>query len=264
MNDATEERDLAVRAAHTAAEIVMGYFGRADVREKGPANLVTQADVEAEEAIVRLIAGRFPSHAFLREEGGSDTDPTTGPVWIIDPLDGTNNYAQGIPHFAVSIAFADAGRVKTGVVCDPIRSELFTAIEGQGAFLNGQPIRVSDRGALTESVFATGFYYDRGKLMERTLDRIKDLFHRHVRGFRRTGAAALDAAWVACGRFDAFFEYRLAPWDYAAAALIVSEAGGRCADRAGRPLRLDSRSVVMANAGVFDEFLDVVKWEEDR
>jgi myo-inositol-1(or 4)-monophosphatase len=145
-------------------------------------------------------------------------------------------------------------------VLDPVRDELFTAVRGQGATLDGRAIHVSERTALDTIVVATGFYYDRDVAMERTLGTIRRLFGCGVRGVRRFGAAALDLCWIACGRFDAFFEYRLSVWDFAAAALIIREAGGRTEDRSGRSLDLSSSSVVAANPGLYDAFFEQVRW----
>jgi len=254
---------IATAAARAAGERLVELLGRATVEEKGSTqNLVTQADLEAEEIITVMIEKAFPGHKFLREEGESTGGADADHLWVIDPLDATNNYAHGIPHFAVSVAYAEKGIPQVGVILDPMRDELFTAARGKGAFLNGQPIRVSENGSLPECIIGTGFYYDRGALMERTLKAVHDLFKRNIRGIRRFGSAAVDLCWVACGRFDGFFEYRLAPWDYAAGGLIVEEAGGRCFDRAGGPLRLDSGNVIVASAAIANELAEVVRWTE--
>jgi myo-inositol-1(or 4)-monophosphatase len=258
-----EKLALATAAARAAGKRLVELLGRATVEEKGSSqNLVTQADLEAEEIITAMIAEVFPDHKFLREEGESTGGAEADHLWVIDPLDATNNYAHGIPHFAVSIAYAEKGVPQVGVILDPMRDELFTGSRGEGAFLNGKPIHVSDHASLPECIIGTGFYYDRGALMERTLQAVHDLFKRNIRGIRRFGSAAVDLCWVACGRFDGFFEYRLAPWDYAAGGLIVEEAGGKCFDRGGGPLRLDSGNVIVANAAVAEELRDVVRWSE--
>lgn len=252
--------EVAVQAAQAGAEVLMQHLGNVVVMQKSSQNLVTQADLESEEVIRQLIYQAFPEHQFLGEEGISPVSTDADELWIVDPLDGTNNYAHGIPQFCVSIAFARRGSVQVGVVLDPHRHELFTAVRGAGACLNGIPIRVSTRAALNESIIATGFYYDRGEMMERTLAAIRSLFGRNIRGIRRFGAAAIDQCWVACGRFEGFFEYQLAAWDYAAGSLIVAEAGGRAADRQGAALQLVSRSLIVANALVFDELCATVRW----
>jgi myo-inositol-1(or 4)-monophosphatase len=252
---------LAQEAARAAGRRLLELRGQAVVSHKDTTqNLVTQADVESEEIITHLISTRFPGHRFLLEEGASTGGAEAEHLWIVDPLDATNNYAHGIPHFSVSIAYAEAGVVQVGAVFDPVRDEMFTAVRGRGAVLNGQPLRVSSHARLQECIVATGFFYDRGRMMEKTLASIGRLFSLNIRGIRRMGSAALDLSWVASGRFDGFFEYKLAPWDYAAGSLIVEEAGGRCADRSGQPFALASGSVIAANALVFDSIVEAVRW----
>ncbi len=261
MSDLAEVLSVAQTAARSAAKILLHHFGRVEVHHKQAShNLVTTADVESEQEISRIIEDRFPEHSMLREEAGSTGGANAEHLWIIDPLDATNNYAHGIPHFCISIGYAHRGQRQAGVVYDPIRDEMFTARLGGGAFLNDRPIRVSQPVDLTECIIATGFYYERGEVMRRTLDALRALFHQNIRGMRRMGAAGLDLSWVACGRFQAFFEYRLAPWDYAAGSLIVEEAGGRSSNRGGQPLTLDSGSVIVAGPTVFSAVQQVVAW----
>lgn len=255
---------FAVSTARDASKILLKYFGNATVHEKSTQNLVTQADFESEQFIGEAIQRQFPEHRMLGEEGNQSVDiEGTEHLWIVDPLDGTNNYAHGIPQFAVSIAYSCRGQVMVGVVYDPLRDELFTATRHGGAYLNGtDKLHVSDTTELNRSVFATGFFYDRGEPMERTLASIGALFRKNMRGIRRMGAAALDLSWVACGRFQGFFEYKLAPWDFAAGGLIVSEAGGICRNRAGEPLKLTDDSVIVACPGVYDAFSETVLWKD--
>ena len=240
----------------------MSHFGKAKVSQKQSQNLVTEADLASERLIVDSITKQYPEHLFLLEEGQSTAIGSEPHVWIIDPLDATNNYAHGIPHFSVSIAYASKGIPSVGVVWDPIRGEEFYAERGAGAFLNGERIQTSTRGKLTESIIATGFYYDRGVLMERTLDGIRNLFHQNIRGIRRSGGAALDLSWVACGRFDGFFEYELEPWDYAAGSLLISEAGGICSDRTGQALSLSSRNIIAGNESNHKALVNAVSWDQ--
>lgn len=252
---------IAVDAAHQAGQRLMHLYGRAETRHKDSSrNLVTQADLESESLICDKIASKYPDHAFLGEEAHAEGQAQDEHLWIIDPLDATNNYAHGIPHFCVSVAYAHRGEIRLGVVHDPVRQETFTALKGEGARLNGLPIRVTQAENLSDCIIATGFYYDRGVMMERTLASIGALFRSNIRGIRRMGSAALDLAWVAAGRFDAYFEYRLEPWDYAAGQLLVTEAGGRCVDRAGLPLKMESRSILAAAPGVWSDVLDQVRW----
>lgn len=252
---------VAKDSARKATQVLLEHLGTAaiDFKADQTQNLVTAADLAAEEIILKTIKNAFPDHQVLGEEGLSKADVHAEHLWVVDPLDGTTNYAHKIPQFCTAISYVRSGVVEVGVVLDPSREEMFHAVRGEGAWLNDQPIHVSKR-TLTESVIATGFYYDRGELMQRTLDAIGALFQKNIRGIRRLGSAALDQAWVACGRMDGFFEYQLSPWDYAAASLIVEEAGGRCSDRAGNPLRVDSGSLIVANPVLFDDLLATVEW----
>jgi myo-inositol-1(or 4)-monophosphatase len=252
----------AIDAARAAGTILLSNFKTVHAVEKTKNNLVTEADLECEEAIAAVIGKKFPEHAILAEERRTNADILSEHLWIIDPLDGTNNYAHAIPHFCVSLAYAERGEVMAGVVFDPMRNELFTAKKGGGAFLNGQGITVARTGRLAESIITTGFYYDRGNLMKKTLAAIHDLFRVDIRGIRRMGSAALDLCWVACGRFDGYFEYRLSPWDFAAGMLLVSEVGGKCSDREGKDLTLTSKSAIVSNGKIHEEFLRIVRWGE--
>jgi myo-inositol-1(or 4)-monophosphatase len=255
--------ETAKEAARAAGDCLMGMLGKATVSEKGMTqNLVTEADLAAEQLVTELIRSRFPSHQFLLEEGQSTGGADAEHLWIIDPLDATNNFAHNIPHFSVSIAYANRGEIRAGVVLDPTRNELFHASLGSGTFLNDKPVHVTGATRLEECIVGTGFYYDRGAMMKRTLDSIHTLFSRNVRGIRRMGSAAIDIAWVACGRFDGFFEYRLEPWDYSAGMLLVREAGGRCTDRSGAPLQINSRSVIATNGRVHQLIEDAVRWND--
>ena len=253
--------EVAKDSARSAANVLLEHLGTTSIDFKADQtqNLVTAADLAAEEIILKTIKDAFPSHQVLGEEGLSEADLSAEHLWVVDPLDGTTNYAHKIPQFCTAISYVRSGVVEVGVVLDPSRDELFHAVRGKGAWLNEQPIRVSDR-TITESVIATGFYYDRGVLMQRTLAAIGALFQKNIRGIRRLGSAALDQSWVACGRMDGFFEYQLSPWDYAAASLIVEEAGGRCSDRSGEPLNVGSGSLIVANQAVYDDLLATVKW----
>ena len=258
MNDLDSILNVAESAARTSGEILLAHFGTAEVHQKTTQNLVTQADYESETRISELIQQHFPQHRIMREEGESTGDADAEHLWVVDPLDATNNYAHRIPHFCVSIAYAFRGEVQVGVVLDPSRGELFTAVKGQGAFLNGARIQASQPGDLTDCLIATGFFYERGEVVQLTLDSIGRLFRQNIRGIRRMGAAALDLTWVACGRMQGFFEYRLAPWDFAAGWLIVNEAGGRCCDETGAQLSLKSDGIITASPTVFDALKDVV------
>ncbi|MBL8890882.1 MAG: inositol monophosphatase [Planctomycetaceae bacterium] len=247
--------------AREAGRFLLSCRDGISIAEKGGAhNLVTQADLDCENLLCERLAEILPHSQFLREEGGATGDHSSLAMWIIDPLDGTNNYVHGIPQFCVSIGLACAGELELGVVYDPNRDELFTAQRGCGAFLNGNPIQVSERPNLQNSVIATGFYYDRGDLVKRTLAAIGRLFDEPIRGIRRFGSAALDLCWVACGRYDGYFEYRLGAWDYAAGAVIVREAGGQCCDREGQPLVVHSGNVIASSPQIHVDLVRVVRW----
>jgi len=251
--------ELAEEAAREAGKIILENRNKLDIQMKDINNLVTQTDVEAEKIIIDMIHSKFPDHAILGEESCSDTDANSDNLWVIDPLDGTTNYANGIPHYSVSIAFAQKGIIKAGVVFDPSRNELFCAAESKGAYLNGKRIFASVKDDIINAVVCTGFYYDRGILMEKTLDTIKRLFHNNIRGIRRTGSAALDLSWSACSRFDAYFEYQLMPWDFAAGMLIVREAGGIVVDNFGNEATLRSAGLIVSNKPLLQKFLTLVQ-----
>jgi myo-inositol-1(or 4)-monophosphatase len=253
----------AVRAAKKAAQIHRRYFNKESfVRAKSSHyNLVTRADIEAERAIVEIIRNKFPEHNFIGEENEYAKTPSAF-SWIIDPLDGTNNFAHGLPVFSVSIALAEQGELLAGVVYDPLRDELFTAEKGRGAFLNSRTISVSANSELKQSLLFTGFYYDRSLAMKRTLDDIHTFFSRGIMGLRRFGSAALDLCYVACGRADGFWEFMLNPWDFAAGALILREAGGRITDNRGTGLGLEPGYVVASNGLIHEPMLEVLGGRE--
>jgi len=249
----------AEEAAIRAGEIILQYYNITRVDEKGAGNLVTEADLKSEKAIREIILRDFPEHSILGEEEGGEEDVNADKLWIIDPLDGTNNYAHGLPVFSVSIAYAEKGEVLAGLVFNPILGETFTAEKGKGAYLNSKPIRTSRR-ILSEALIGTGFYYDRGEMMHSTLDSIGRLFENGIHGIRRSGSAALDFCYVASGRLDAYFEYHLGAWDFAAGMLIVNEAGGECRDASGNPLSLSSETFAICNGQFSDELISLVQY----
>ncbi len=246
------------RVAHAAARRA-GALIRARHREtqevtfKSEVDLVTAVDREAERLILETILDAFPGHGIVAEESGAR--PGREPFrWYVDPVDGTTNFAHGFPHCAVSIALAEGDDARLGVVLDPIRDELFSAVAGQGARLNGSPIAVSATPTLDRALVATGFPYDRRqragfylRYWQAVMERAQDV--------RRGGSAALDLCWVACGRLDAFWEWKLHPWDTAAGRLVVAEAGGRVTDFAGGPHRLDGAETAASNGHVHEALL---------
>ena len=226
--------NIATEAAHAAGEIMRRSMRRLDsvpVARKARHDYVSEVDQACEAAIVKEIRRFHPDHAILGEEGGRQGEEGDY-LWIIDPLDGTSNYLHGIPHFAVSIAQQFRGRTEHGVIYDPIRDELFTATRGAGAFLNSQRIRVSDRKQLENAILATAFPFRQRQAMLR-YTKVFSSVYRKVEDIRRMGSAALDLAWTANGRVDGYFEIGLKPWDVAAGALLVREAGGVVSDFAG-------------------------------
>lgn len=256
----TEILSLAREAARQAGKVVLEKQGSSSVSLKAKNNLVTEADLAAQDLIIEKIKERFPEHSIIAEEEDLKAKSGDPDLWIIDPLDGTNNFAHTIPHFSISIAYARSGQVQAGVIYDPSRDEMFSASLTGGACLNDSSIRVSSAPSLNKAIIATGFYYDRGEMMRNTLSSIEKLFEANVHGVRRFGSAALDLCWVACGRFDAYFEYKLSIWDFAAGMLIVKESGGQCSDHFGNQLNLDSAGIVVSNGRLHKELLDIVAY----
>ncbi|KAB7628393.1 inositol-1-monophosphatase [Alkalilimnicola sp. S0819] len=245
--------NMAVRAARAAGNIIVRHMDRLDavsIESKGRNDFVSDVDRLAEQEIIQILRKAYPHHAILGEESGAHGQADDEYLWVIDPLDGTTNYLHGVPHFAVSIALRHQGRLEAGVIYDPLRQELFTAARGQGAQLDGRRIRVSDRRGLDGALLGTGFPFKAQQHMDAYLDMFRAL-SRHASDLRRAGAASLDLAYVACGRLDGFWEIGLQPWDIAAGALLIQEAGGIVGDLQGGPSFLDSGHVVAGNRKVF-------------
>ena len=226
------------------------------IRKKSELSLVTATDKKCEQVIVRAIQKKFPGHAILTEESPPMGNSTCR--WIIDPLDGTTNFAHTYPVACISIAYEEEGKVQTAGVYDPFRGELFFAARGRGAFLNGKKIRVSSTPVLNDSLLCTGFPYDRREKIDEYLG-IFRAFTLKVQGIRRTGAAALDLCYVAAGRFDGFWELKLQPWDKAAAMLIIEEAGGSLSNFSGGPFTLADVQNLATNGKIHREMLAVLK-----
>lgn len=238
--------NIAVSAAHTAGELLRRQFrdvSSIPVTKKARHDYVSEVDHACEAAIVREISHYFPDHAFLGEEGGASGDSDT--VWVIDPLDGTSNYLHGIPHFAVSIAQQINGRTECGVVFDPMRDELYTAVRGRGAYLNQKRIRVSPRTELDSAILATAFPFRRRDTMAR-FGRVFQAVLEKTEDFRRMGTASLDLAYVASGRLDGYYEIGLSAWDVAAGTLLVREAGGVVMDFDGNDNVEEADSIIAA------------------
>lgn len=247
--------------ARQAGALLRDGFGRVThVEHKGATDLVTEFDRRSEELILAALRARFPDHAVLAEESGAsggDGKPG-GYRWFVDPLDGTTNFAHGLPTFAVSIALALDNRPIVGVVFDPMRDELFAAEACRGATLNGAPIRVSAETRLQEALLATGFTYDLKNAQRNNFREFEEI-HFQVQGIRRAGAAALDGAWVGAGRLDAYWEFGMKPWDIAAGGLIVQEAGGRASTADGNPDFVGSDSILVSNGHLHDALLAMLR-----
>ncbi|MFY9252777.1 MAG: inositol monophosphatase family protein [Fuerstiella sp.] len=251
--------DVARQAAVAAGSVLSNYFGSGvAMRTKSASvDLVSDADVNAERAVAEVIRSAFPDHSILGEEENSGSADAEH-LWIVDPLDGTTNFAHGIPHFAVSIAYYRNGVAETAVVYNPIREDWYVATKGGGAFHNDQPIVVGDQQSLDQVVVGTGFHYDRGEKMEATLAAMGRLLRLQIHGIRRFGTASLDLAMVATGQLGVYFEYQLSSWDFAAGVLLVEEAGGRVSTSEGEPLKLATTSILAANPGLYEIALPLV------
>lgn len=252
MTEKNRHLDVAIKAAKEAGEIQMEYFGRPQsVTYKGEFDPVTEVDRLCDQAIQKTIYKTFPDHDILTEESPFQKKGSSW-RWVVDPIDGTTNYARGFPFFSVSIGLELEGEMMLGVVYYPILDELFVAEKGKGAFLNGQKISVSQTDRLNRSFLATGFPYD--------VQRNPDLYLRYFRQFlrkslaiRRPGSAAIDLCYVAAGRFDGFWELKLKPWDMAAGILLITEAGGKVTSPEGNPFDLYSGGLLIASNGVIHE-----------
>lgn len=254
--------NVAVRAAREAGKIINRASLDIDllrVAQKAANDFVTEVDRAAEQAIIDVLLKAYPQHGILGEETGSAFgDASSEYQWIIDPLDGTTNFIHGMPQYAVSIALAKAGVVEQAVVFDPNRNELFTASKGGGAFLNERRIRVSRRNKLQDSLIGTGFPYRMFDHIDTYLAIFKELAQKTA-GQRRPGAASLDLAYVASGRFDGFWEFGLSPWDMAAGALLISEAGGLVSDMRGEANYLETGNLIAGTPKVFAPLLNLIQ-----
>lgn len=255
---------IAIRAARKAGNIIARGYEQApneiEVAQKGKNDYVTAIDKAAEEAIIEIIRKSYPDHAIVGEESGVLNGANQNVQWVIDPLDGTTNFVKRLPHFCVSIAVRENGRTEVGVVYDPIRNELFTAVRGKGAKLNEFRLRIdSERRDLQGAVLATGFPFKVAKHRAAHLNMIEALMDNGVADFRRTGSAALDLAYVAANRVDGYFEIGLKPWDCAAGDLIAREAGALVTNFVGGTEYLSSGNVVAGNARVVKDVLNSIQ-----
>ena len=242
--------DIATEAALAGGAVLQAYAGKVEIREKGRlGDLVTEADQAAEAAILSVIQRHFPEHKILAEESGKQGTTDSDYLWAIDPLDGTTNYAHQYPFYASSVGLLIQGKPSVGVIFDPTRQELFRAATGLGATLNRQPIRVSPTATLRQSLLVTGFAYDRHETPDNNYAEFCHFSHL-TQGVRRGGAAALDLAYVACGRLDGFWERGLSPWDMAAGAVLVAEAGGRVTAYDQSEFAIESGRILASNGSL--------------
>ncbi|MBN2399175.1 MAG: inositol monophosphatase [Candidatus Aminicenantes bacterium] len=250
---------IALQAVQEAGDMIGSNFQNlqdSDIQAKGKNDFVTRVDREAEAIIKRIILNEFPHHQVLGEEGGY-TQRKSKTLWVIDPLDGTTNFIQGIPHFAISMALMINGKVVLGLIYDPLSEERFHAIKGQGAFLNNRRIAVSRKKTLRSALGATGFPFKAPQFSEAYASTFRNLLLR-CQDMRRCGSAALDLAYTACGRYDFFWEAHLLPWDFMAGKLIIDEAGGRSSDFQGKELKVQTSSVLVANQSLYSKILKIL------
>jgi myo-inositol-1(or 4)-monophosphatase len=233
-----------------------GYGKKQNIKFKGAINLVTEMDHRAEAAVIEILEMAFPDHGILTEES-KGREGSGSYRWILDPLDGTTNYAHGYPFFCVSLALEKDGQIIWGIIYDPLREELFAAEAGRGATVNGKALHVSATRNIEQSFLCTGFPYDMRESSEDNL-RYFSRFAKTVQAIRRDGSAALDLCYVAMGRFDGFWEMKLNPWDVAAGSLIVTEAGGRVTDFSGNHFSIHGQEILASNGFIHDEMLRVL------
>lgn len=248
------------KAALAGGRILASRFGKVGYTLKGRANLLTEADLASQEAVIGAISKAFPEDGFMAEESPAVETPNRR-VWIIDPLDGTTNYAHGFPAAAVSIGFAEKGVVRAGAVYDPFKGELFLAARGRGATLNGRRLKVSGVPEVSSALLVTGFAYDRAEKADFYCGFFKE-FMRISHDVRRMGAASLDLCWLAAGRTDGYWEFGLKPWDVAAGGLIASEAGAAVTDFSGRRWRVGTSmgaQTLAANPRLHRRMLKIIK-----
>ena len=254
--------NIAVRAARRAGSIMnRASLGGLEVRSKRANDFVTQVDRAAEDAIIEVVRKAYPDHGFLAEESGEQKGSSAAGaeyVWVIDPLDGTTNFIHGFPQYCVSIGVQHRGALAHAVVYDPLKNELFTASQGRGAYLNDRRMRVSKCTRLAEALVGTGFPFKEMTRLDLYTKQLVEIM-KCSSGVRRAGAAALDLAYVACGRLDAFWEMGLSAWDMAAGALLVQEAGGLVGDLQGEQTHLKSGDIAAATPKVFPALLEALK-----
>jgi len=256
----------AIRMGTAASAVLLRHFNSQSEHSSastksgihGDEGLVTLADIQAERAILKIVRAEFPDDGILAEESGAKNVVGNEYTWVVDPLDGTNNFAHGIPQFSISIACCRNGSPELGLIVDPVRNDWYVTVLGQGAWHNGKRARVSCHDSLDQSIIGVGFYYDRGEMMRATLKSIDGIFSANALGIRRFGSAALDLVNVGLGRFGGYFEYTLSPWDFAAGMLFVTEAGGQVTNCRLQPLSLKRTSVLATNKLLHETLGDII------
>lgn len=247
-------RRTSIFAAYESAKILNSHLGKiSHIKKKSDIDLVTEADLASEKRIIECIRERFPDHTIMAEESGLNTGDKEH-CWVIDPLDGTTNFAHQLPLFSVSIAYFHEGQASVGTVLNPVTGEIFSAVRGEGATLNGNPIGVSETESMSESLLVTGFPYNFKEILPDLMTRFSDCLT-VSQGVRRLGSAALDLCFVACGRFDGFWEQNLKPWDTAAGVLIAREAGATVTDFSGNPYKTDHPEILATNGKIHKSML---------
>ncbi|MGD8428515.1 MAG: inositol monophosphatase family protein [Balneolaceae bacterium] len=260
MSDYSTELSIARKAANAASEVIQKYRANNNfsVDLKGKNDLVTEADIKSEQKILSILQDAFPEDDIMAEETAQKNVIPKGRTWFVDPIDGTTNFAHGFPIYCVSIGLWENGEPKMGLVLEVSRKEYFTAISGEGAFLNGQKIKVSSVDSLGKAMIGTGFPYNDMSLVDDYVKFFQWLLE-NSQGVRRPGAASYDLCCVAAGRFDGFYEYALSPWDVGAAALLVEEAGGKVTDWEGNNNWLFGRRIIAGNKTVHEQLLEAIR-----
>jgi myo-inositol-1(or 4)-monophosphatase len=254
---------MGIAAAYAGARVVRDRYGNiSQIDKKGAFNLLTEADTESEKKIITIIREAFPDHSILAEESGA-SEGTGEYRWLIDPLDGTTNFAHQLPIFAISIALTTDAEIVLGLVLNPMDGELFSAISGQGAKLNGKPIKVSSTQSVNESLLVTGFPYNFSEVSEPLMRRFT-VCQNASQGVRRLGSAALDLCYVACGRFDGFWEQNLNPWDTAAGAVIATEAEAVITTFSNKSYTVDQEEILVTNGKIHQEMLSLLELKDEN